>query len=164
MKSTLAKVALTGALAITGLGVGAVSDSPINPFTAESASANYLTSITDYDGRTLSSLHANSGEAPYNHSLTQFVQKTTYKPGDRMAGWLNEAGINKFNDLHLKYYHINSNGTLDRWKTVYGVDLNLAFYEFTWTSTHPKGQYAIVYTYRDDNNVLRSAYKKVTLQ
>lgn len=150
---------MAAAIALTGVSMTDALGEP------EKASAQYLTSVTDYNGLTLDHLHNLSGEAPYSHSLSHtFVQKTHYNVGDRMSGWLIEAGHNKFDDLHVKYYYIQSNGTLSRYKTVYGTDLELAFYEFTWTSAYPKGQYAIVYTYRDDDNRLRSAYKKVYLQ
>lgn len=42
----LATIALTGALAVTGLGLGAVSDSPVNPFAATQASAADLVTNT----------------------------------------------------------------------------------------------------------------------
>lgn len=142
----LTKIALTGALALGGLGATSVADIPnLSPSKAEAAYVQ-----DDFNGVSWKMVENN---------MDPYVDvKPSYKTGDTFTFEYGAGYTNRYQPTHLKIYKIAADGKLQRLKTMYATQVTYPDpengdsygYKFTTpiTSTYTAGTYIAVHTYQ----------------
>lgn len=152
------KVALAGAIAFGGLGLGAVSDVPVPGLKTETASAaTNESSVLAYDGWngvTFSVMQENVQRGGYIDSV---IARASYTTGATLGGILFEGSELNFTSDQVMLYEITADGSLKRWKTILPTrspsNWGKAYQYVTLiTSTYPKGDYVAIHTYTWTND------------
>ena len=146
------QVALAGAIAFGGLGLGAVSDVPVPGLKTETAKAatNGARTIInkDWNGLSFNSMQANVERGGL---IDNIIARKSYTTGATLGGIFIENYYSFSTDVKL--YEITSNGTLKRWKTILpnlvpNSDVEKTYQYVTLiTSVYPKGDYVAIHSF-----------------
>lgn len=152
------KVALAGAIAFGGLGLGAVADVPLQGLKANKVSADTNQSnalaYDGWNGVKFSVLQQNVQRGGYIDSV---IARASYTTGATLGGILFEGSELNFTSDQIMLYEITADGSLKRWKTILPTrspsNWGKAYQYVTLiTSTYPKGNYVAIHTYTWTND------------